>query len=237
MNYKCSTFFLAAALGSALLLTSANAALVTIDSITGFSGGDSATAGDFTQLTNGNGIDKSTDANDPSTWVNNGAIFQEEWYDDPLTGAANSKLGWVSFDLGSARADLETLFIFNGNWGNPLGQLSSKDINVYYSTNPTVALPTGVGPNGTVDYDFSSGGWTSLTSTTLTQASSSADEIDLSGISSAQYIGIELMDFYVTSDDRLGFDEVAITAVPEPSAFALLAGMFGLTWVMLRRRG
>jgi hypothetical protein len=26
------------------------------------------------------------------------------------------------------------------------------------------------------------------------------------------------------------------TVVPEPSAFALLAGMFGLTWVMLRRR-
>jgi hypothetical protein len=31
--------------------------------------------------------------------------------------------------------------------------------------------------------------------------------------------------------------EVTVTVVPEPSAFALLAGMFGLTWVMLRRRG
>jgi hypothetical protein len=28
-----------------------------------------------------------------------------------------------------------------------------------------------------------------------------------------------------------------ITVVPEPSSFALLAGCFGLTWVMLRRRG
>jgi hypothetical protein len=33
-----------------------------------------------------------------------------------------------------------------------------------------------------------------------------------------------------------GFQLVETAAVPEPSAFALLAGMFGLTWVMLRRR-
>jgi len=35
-------------------------------------------------------------------------------------------------------------------------------------------------------------------------------------------------------------DNVSVTAsavVPEPSSFALLAGMFGLTWIMLRRRG
>jgi hypothetical protein len=29
---------------------------------------------------------------------------------------------------------------------------------------------------------------------------------------------------------------LGLVAVPEPSSFALLAGMFGLTWVMLRRR-
>lgn len=35
------------------------------------------------------------------------------------------------------------------------------------------------------------------------------------------------------------FDNVSVdvTPVPEPSAFALLAGCFGLAWVMLRRRG
>lgn len=34
------------------------------------------------------------------------------------------------------------------------------------------------------------------------------------------------------------FDDVSssLSVVPEPSAFALLAGCFGLTWVMLRRR-
>jgi hypothetical protein len=32
------------------------------------------------------------------------------------------------------------------------------------------------------------------------------------------------------------YDNIQLTAVPEPSSFALLAGCFGLTWVMLRRR-
>ena len=34
----------------------------------------------------------------------------------------------------------------------------------------------------------------------------------------------------------IGFSEIRFNAVPEPSAFALLAGCFGLAWVMLRRR-
>jgi hypothetical protein len=33
------------------------------------------------------------------------------------------------------------------------------------------------------------------------------------------------------------FAPTDFTIVPEPSSFALLAGCFGLTWVMLRRRG
>lgn len=33
-----------------------------------------------------------------------------------------------------------------------------------------------------------------------------------------------------------GDNSFTVTAVPEPSSFALLAGCFGLTWIMLRRR-
>lgn len=33
------------------------------------------------------------------------------------------------------------------------------------------------------------------------------------------------------------YDDVVVIAVPEPSSFALLAGCFGLAWMMVRRRG
>lgn len=36
--------------------------------------------------------------------------------------------------------------------------------------------------------------------------------------------------------NEVGMAEIQFYAVPEPSAFALIAGMFGLTWVMVRRR-
>jgi hypothetical protein len=43
----------------------------------------------------------------------------------------------------------------------------------------------------------------------------------------------------VTSGDVneiVGFDNIRISAVPEPSAFALIAGFLGLSGVVLRRR-
>lgn len=48
-------------------------------------------------------------------------------------------------------------------------------------------------------------------------------------------------DFFEGQNDTDGgsnstFNALSMTAVPEPSAFALLAGMFSLTWVMLKRR-
>jgi len=38
------------------------------------------------------------------------------------------------------------------------------------------------------------------------------------------------------NSDFVGLAEIRFSAVPEPSAFGLLAGCFALTWVMLRRR-
>ena len=38
-------------------------------------------------------------------------------------------------------------------------------------------------------------------------------------------------------DSRMAVDSFALSAVPEPSTYALLSGMLALTWVMVRRRG
>ncbi|MCF7956019.1 MAG: hypothetical protein K9M75_09480, partial [Phycisphaerae bacterium] len=54
----------------------ANAALVPIVDVTGFSGGDSYPAGDFTPLTNGVGT-ANPDPADPSTWTNSGTSYKD----------------------------------------------------------------------------------------------------------------------------------------------------------------
>jgi len=53
--------------------------------------------------------------------------------------------------------------------------------------------------------------------------------------------GLIAFDFFEGQNDTNGttnatINALSISQVPEPSAFALLAGMFGLTWVMVRRR-
>ena len=54
--------------------------------------------------------------------------------------------------------------------------------------------------------------------------------------SSTLYFGVAMRD-NATSGNNSRFDGVGVYGtVPEPGSFALLAGMFGLTWVMLRRR-
>jgi len=104
---------------SALTVATNAASILPFNSITGFSGGDSFTPQDFTPLTNGSGITK-PDVNDPATWTNGGtstaaATYQDEWYDNFLVGAANSKLGWVSFDLGSVQTQLVNLYLINAD--------------------------------------------------------------------------------------------------------------------------
>jgi len=146
-----------------------------------------------------------------------------------LAGATNGKLGWVSFDLGASTPDLGNLYLFNGNYQT--GQLGTATFNIYYAVGPTVALPSPPGANSTVDYDFASGGWTQLGSTRSLAAKANG-VYDLSGIPTARYIALELMSTHGT-DQRSGFDEVAITAIPEPSA-ALLGGVGML--LLLRRR-
>lgn len=41
---------------------------------------------------------------------------------------------------------------------------------------------------------------------------------------------------YSVNGSNVQLDNISLTAVPEPGSFALIAGLLGLTWVMLRRR-
>ena len=219
---------------SALTVATNAASILPFNSITGFSGGDSFTPQDFTPLTNGSGITK-PDVNDPATWTNGGtstaaATYQDEWYDNFLVGAANSKLGWVSFDLGSVQTQLVNLYLINADAQSNI--VATETFNIYYASMPTVALPAPPGGNQAVDYDFASGGWTQLGTTRSLTTVAASQAFDLSGISSAQYIALEIMTAH-TTNGRVGFDEAAITAIPEPSA-ALLGGLGFLA--LLRRR-
>ncbi len=169
------------------------------------------------------------DANDPSTWTASGQEWQNDWQgNNPLTSATNNKVGWVTFDFGSA-AQLDQIFIWNIS-ENTGQNRRVNTYNIYYSNSPTVAPASG----SSVDFDFSSGGWTQIGSTkSLLQWSNGtgADGTETLGVT-AQYIGLEFITY--GGGTRVGLNEVAFTAVPEPSALMLL-GLGGLLFVRRRR--
>jgi hypothetical protein len=79
--------------------------------------------------------------------------------------------------------------------------------------------------------------------TSVTTGTYSTDDLQFGGRGSTRGIwGIETAagtfteTINYTNNSGGGITGIAFEAVPEPGSFALLAGMFGLTWVMLRRR-
>jgi len=180
---------------------------------------------------------------DPSTWTATANGYQNEWQSGDLLDAGesptNGKIGWTVFDLDSATALLEKLYLWNvrENAGRTV-----QDYNVYHATTPTVALSHGPTNSTSVDYDFSSGGWTLLNTggaLTLPDNGGTPDPaqavIDLGGVT-AQYIAVEILSNR-GDGSRVGLAEVGITAIPEPSTFALSAlGLLGLLACGRRRR-
>jgi hypothetical protein len=81
---------------------------------------------------------------------------------------------------------------------------------------------------------------------TSSTAGDSTEVVGLLGLdnavtsSSTLYFGVAVVDNDSSGGPNARFDGVGVygtvSPVPEPGSFALLAGMFGLTWVMLRRR-
>jgi hypothetical protein len=105
---------------------------------------------------------------------------------------------------------------FDGEFNNAPGEFSY----FYYS------LITG--PSSTVT-NFGVG----VENTTYTDETITVSGIDVTGFDQLQ-VGFEFS--HNGSSDFFNVDSFTVSAVPEPSAYALLSGMLGLTWVMLRRR-
>lgn len=195
------------------------------------------------------------DANDPSTWAVNTPTFSASWQaywrlnttdDSPH----NDKIGWAALDFGAPVSNLDSLYIWNLRDGSATRAVDTY--RIYYAGDTIAAfpaIPTAQGDE--VDYSFTgTNGWTlfdgdGVTGDRSLSAPSGADAeavLDLGGIG-ARYIAIEILsaaggDNTLQGDlHRVGLNEMAVTSVvPEPSSFALLSGLFGLSWMMLRRR-
>lgn len=190
-------------------------------------------AGGISSLSDRDEIDGQhiTNPDDPSLWTATARGWPNDWQGNgPLSGATNGKVGWVSFDFGSVQ-NLDEVYIWNVREATaPARRVNTY--NIYYSNSPTVAPASG----SSVDYDFSSGGWTQLVGTrSLTAATNGPDAangVETLGVS-AQYIGLEFIT-YGGDASRVGLAEVVFTdAIPEPSSLALL-GLGGL--LIARRR-
>lgn len=147
----------------------------------------------------------------PSTWQVTSNSYQAEWQSQDLLDAGenptNGKIGWTVFDLGSVKSSLDELHIWN------IREASARrtaTFNVYVAAAPTVALAHGPTTTTSIDYDFSSGGWTKINSSELTGTFQGYQVVDLDGIN-GRYVAIEILS---NGGDaaRVGLAEVAITS-------------------------
>ena len=177
---------------------------------------------------------------DPSTWTQTSNQYRDEWQSGSIldiTTSINNKMGWVILDLGILSNGLDEMYIWNGR---QIGTRAMEDFNIYTATAPIV--PVSSPTNSTsVDYDFGVAAWTQLGSTkTLSDGGATVidDGVYSFGGIDARYVGIEILnrhDGTSATNTRVGFAEVAFTAVPEPSTTALL-GLGGLALILRRRR-
>jgi hypothetical protein len=210
-------FTLAASSASATLIPNAISGVTAIGSATG--DGVDPNDGSQSRVVDGSGLTVGSAA--PSSWVHANS-WQTGWQHKAAT------TGSFILDFGSVKSNLDTLYIWNVAESGATNR-GAKDIQVYYATAPTVT------PVKNAVIDFSSGGWTSISSITLTQAAgNNADpfngSVSLLGVPSARYVGIRMINNYGGGD--VGLAETEVTQVPEPAGLAAL----GIAAALIGRR-
>ncbi|MDX1680310.1 MAG: PEP-CTERM sorting domain-containing protein [Akkermansiaceae bacterium] len=238
MKVSIRLFGLAASTALAFVGSSQAATVLSITEVYAHNEYSNFTQGEDDMI-NGSGINGTAESGDPSwpsgqgdpsTWTATSNAYQTEWQSGNQLDSGtsiNSKIGWAVFDLGASTANLENLYIWHIRENS--GRVAAT-YNVYVGTTSVSGLTHG--PDNTsssVDYDFSSAGWSLVTSGTGTYRDTSTISL---GNATGRYIGIEIL---TSGGDtsRVGFSEVAVTQIPEPSV-ALLSGLGVL--MLLRRR-
>lgn len=200
------------------------------NAVTGVTGigsaeGDSADFGDgsHSRVVGGNGLTIG-DPQDPLTWTHEIA-WEDGWQHK------NATSGTFILDLVNTYSNLDKLYIWNVTEDGSTNR-GAKDLEIYYAATPTVT------PTKNSVYNFASGGWTFLTSTTLSQATASGTDnynavIDLSSASSVRYVGIRMLNNY--GGNHIGLAEAQVS-VPEPAIAALLVLGMGCSLARFRRR-
>lgn len=245
---KCLRSAISVWFGLFCSLSAVNAAVTLAPVTRAWSNGPAVGSSPLSSLYDGDTLVK-TNPDDVSTWVHGGlpgssnAAWQETWQAGSAAEnyASWGNVGWVILDLGSVLTTLDTMYLWNLSENNSTSQSARgvQQFNIWYSTSPTLPGST----TTSADYNFGTG-WTQLGSTeTLARAAATGingydGAFDLSDISSARYIGLELLTNYgsgfgADGVNRVGLSEVVFT-VPEPSS-ALLA-LTGLTACVIRRR-
>jgi len=164
-------------------------------------------------------------------------ISPDVWHHDNLadnvyiSGPAQAT-AWLEFDLGAVTT-LSEIHLWNYNQtgnegdGDPKTERGAQFFDVYVSTD-----------GGTGDDQTINGSWTKI-ATGLNPLEApgattyAGERFDLTD-TVAQYVRIDITANYTGA--VTGLSEVHFYAIPEPGTYALLAGLTGLTFVMLRRR-
>jgi hypothetical protein len=187
-------------------ISGGGASVINSSGITAFHQGDSLDGNGSIQKTiDGSGMAKE-DANDPSTWTVNSTAWADDWQGFSSDNTGNNT--WVVVELDGSTADLGQMYLWNVAEGNALNR-GVNGFDIYFSDTPTVTPPAASG--AVTPYDFTSGGWTQLsTGNTLAQGTQNGDagqSFDVSGAAGAKYIGL-----HITSNhggNRTGLAEIA----------------------------